>query len=412
MKHLTLLISLLSAFCGTLAAQSVIKQSLNLPRAGDTIVKQQVQYKDPGRAGADVVWDFGQLEPMNEQYRLIYMQPRRHYSNKYILGKDTFLVDSGLIVGREHFTDYFYQLQGDSLLLTRGYQNNLDLMHHAQPLPLLKFPMTFGDSISTLTNSDGLFSGIVPMLTHGDISLVADAYGVMVVPSGDTLRQVLRTHSVQTILADSVREMDSIHVNTTIETYRWYARGYRYPVFETIRTIHKSPAPTTTDTISPPSGDLEGFEEDLEGFEADSAGFVIDVFETAFSYPPPQNQFAATNPDTANIAELARMEAEANSPFGGGSEGESPWAGLTYNVFPNPVISDLQFELYLPKPVQNLRIQIRNTMGLVFIDEQKGAYPEGISSFTFNMSGLSPNNYVLDFWLDGYLVHGAVVMKR
>jgi hypothetical protein len=42
----------------------------------------------------------------------------------------------------------------------------------------------------------------------------------------------------------------------------------------------------------------------------------------------------------------------------------------------------------------------------------KGAYPEGISSFTFNMSGLSPNNYVLDFWLDGYLVHGAVVMKR
>ena len=34
-------------------------------RAGDVISKQQVEYKDPGRSGKDVLWDFSQLDPVN-----------------------------------------------------------------------------------------------------------------------------------------------------------------------------------------------------------------------------------------------------------------------------------------------------------------------------------------------------------
>lgn len=38
--------------------QSQLTSSLNMFRAGDVISKQQVEYKDPGRSGQNVLWDF------------------------------------------------------------------------------------------------------------------------------------------------------------------------------------------------------------------------------------------------------------------------------------------------------------------------------------------------------------------
>lgn len=52
------------------------------------------------------------------------------------------------------------------------------------------------------------------------------------------------------------------------ETYKWYAAGYRYPVFETIRTGHLS------DSLK------------------------AEFFSTAFYYPPGMHQYLKT--DTAN----------------------------------------------------------------------------------------------------------------
>jgi hypothetical protein len=378
MKTNLLLIAL--SFCAFVAQAQGLTAERNAYRAGDRIVKQQVEYKDPGRSGENVVWDFGQMEPVNEEYRLAYSAARQRRDSSYILGKDTFRVDDGLIVGREHSTSYFYQLK-DSVLYCLGYQNHLDLMHHAAPLPLVKFPFLYGDSIFRQTQSEDLFSERVPMFTHGDISLAANAHGMIVLPDGDTLRQVLRTRAVQNIFADSVPEMDSLQVNTTIETQRWYARGYRYPVFETIKTTH------TGDT-------------------------AVAVFETAFFFPPPQEY--SDEPDTANIAELARMSVETLQATSSqtGNEPANPWAGMYYNVSPNPAHSDVLFEIYLPRAVNNLQVKLSNQSGLVLLDSRKGSFPEGISNFTINISSFPTGNYVIDFWLDGYLIHGSVIMKR
>jgi hypothetical protein len=48
---------LLWLFClpcipGILSAQHVLRSELNMFRAGDEIIKQQVEYKNPGRKGA------------------------------------------------------------------------------------------------------------------------------------------------------------------------------------------------------------------------------------------------------------------------------------------------------------------------------------------------------------------------
>ena len=44
----------------------------NAPRGGDEIIKQRVEYKDPGRDGENVIWDFGQLLSVDPEYKLSY----------------------------------------------------------------------------------------------------------------------------------------------------------------------------------------------------------------------------------------------------------------------------------------------------------------------------------------------------
>ncbi len=112
------------------------------------------------------------------------------------------------------------------------------------------------------------------------------------------------------------------------------------------------------------------------------------------------------SPDLSYDDLLAREEEILN-------QSNNPWEGMTYSVYPNPVYSDLTFELYLPKPVNNLHIQLHTPMGIVVIDRNEGSFSEGTHKFRFNVGNLRANShYVMDFWLDGYLVQGAVILKK
>ena len=55
-------------------SQFSLESSSTLPRANDTIVKQCVEYRDPGRSGANVLWDFSELELLDDAYTISYGQ--------------------------------------------------------------------------------------------------------------------------------------------------------------------------------------------------------------------------------------------------------------------------------------------------------------------------------------------------
>jgi hypothetical protein len=110
--------------------------------------------------------------------------------------------------------------------------------------------------------------------------------------------------------------------------------------------------------------------------------------------------------DEENLALLENEENESNE----GNENNDPWVGLSYNVFPNPVKTFLEVEIYLPKTA-NIRIQLRSTMGLVVLDENKGMHPIGICNFQLNATAVPIGNYVLDIWLDDHLI-SEIIMKR
>jgi len=221
-----------------LGAQLGLQSQLNMPRANDLIIKQQVEYKDPGRSGEEVLWDFSRLKVVNDAYELAYSTPN-----------DT------IITGMEHLTQYHYVLQNDSLLLL-GFDNPTTHLHNIQPEVLLKFPFQNGDITGSYYYGHGKYGNRLEMDVMGTTQTVADACGMMILPSKDTLKQVLRTHTIKYIAENTVPISDSYYeklksplvistdsidrrlatdtVLFVVETFRWYEKGYRYPIFETV----------------------------------------------------------------------------------------------------------------------------------------------------------------------------------
>jgi len=185
MKKLFYMIAGLWAIYMPTFAQHGLTSLHNLPRPGDEIIKRQVEYKDPGRSGEHVLWDFGKLKTTNDEYKLFYR-----------IGKDS------LLAGIEHRTIYYHSLTNDSLLLW-GYENYTTLMENEQPELLLRFPVNYGDSTFCRYNGNGKYSDRLKISAMGTVTTKADARGMMILPDSDTLKNVLRVHTVKKIAGRS-----------------------------------------------------------------------------------------------------------------------------------------------------------------------------------------------------------------
>jgi len=366
----------LSSIPGILSAQHILQSELNLPRSGDEIIKQQVEYKDPGRSGANVLWDFGELKAVNDEYTLSYSEPVAIEDSMYVLGLDTILVkdltNGSLLMGVEHNTMYYYYLT-DNRLWVLGHENPATVLRYTKSLIAGAYPMQYQDTVNYDYQSEGFYSSTIPFSSDGKVRKRADAYGMMILPSGDTLRNVLRTHTVQTIRqVFQTGDSTTVEQNSSVETYKWYSKGYRYPIFETIRTS-------------------------VRVEEAETVNF-----ETAFFFPPQEHYYLEEDEDNLSLLD---EDVEISNP-----ENNNPWAGLTYNFYPNPVETTLKIEIYMPKEGQ-VRMQLSDRMGRFVWKKNCGKWNEGIHSEEIFMSPFVKGEYVLNIWFDKYLV-GEKILKR
>lgn len=254
----------------------------NLPRSGDRLRKQEVTYRSPGGKGTMVIWDFSELESKNENYGLRYVPS--------FFASDT-------IVGIEHRTMYYYQLSGDTLSIS-GYENPTMHIRYQDPEAMLVFPFPYGRSFTTFFGGKGNYCNRLKVDVYGKSTVTADATGLMILPGGDTLRHVLRIHTCKlafeqtstgiTVGIDTVplpicyRDSVNLYLDNDssyfqIDTWRWYAEGYRYPVFESMNSaISKS-------------------------------GKKSIHYSTSFYYPP-EEQYYGLNIDSENQEKRYRME--------------------------------------------------------------------------------------------------------
>ena len=322
---------------------------------------------------------------LDPEYKLTYYNVPPFNDSTYLVLRDSIPVSKleygDLIAGVEHYTAYYYRVVDDTLY-TIGFENPVTLMKHKPPLLTIPFPFSYGEEAICDYNSKGLYSSKEPVKTEGNIQLQADAYGKMVLPSGDTLGNVLRIRSLQTIIdADTTITEDQSKLNMECETFRWYSKGYRYPVFEATRIFNLD------DTTK------------------------AEIFATSFFFHPLEHLYLEQ--DSANLAVLDSLWniGTPKEPENNGEEGGLPPLNLVYNYFPNPVrdILYIEFHFDFAAPVT---IGLYDINGLPIQLINKGELPAGFHREEINCSMLLPaRSYLIRLSVRDEVVGGAV-MKR
>ncbi|WP_353124141.1 T9SS type A sorting domain-containing protein [Dysgonomonas capnocytophagoides] len=352
-------------------------------RSGDTIIKQQVEFKDPGREGENVIWDFGKLKSINNRYSLTYSSPDLLENSYYILGRDTIQANNDSVrylIGTEHSTMYYYQLKNNQIVVL-GHENPTTSLTYTEPMLVYSYPMNFLDSCQSSYESKGIYSAKVPFTTSGAVDIKSDAYGVIVLPSGDTINHVIRLKTIQTLKENvfDVNNLQDVQFNMIIETYKWYSKGYRYPIFESIRTINNKDSLTLSE------------------------------FQTAFFFPPQEHLYLDTDPD--NLAVLDSLwNIDHKIPDVTDPTQEQPNANLSYNFYPNPVESMLTVEYYLEKP-SSVTISLYNLEGRLIKTIVKPISSSGIYTEQINCSSLAKGTYIISIGT-GYKVYSDKIIKR
>ena len=237
----------------------VLTSPANAPREGDLLHEVQVAPPDVGEAGRGRMWDFSDLHEMDGKLKV-----------EYLLPSDT--TDTLMAIARR--TRRYTLLRGDTLL-SPGTENNQWLIQYTKPETLLRFPFTYGDSLSAPFHGTSQYCERTYAQVYGLSSVKADASGVMVTPGGDTLRHVLRIHVLRTegtqplpvytrpameALLDSLPSFtaDSVYARLqrgnetrTTDACYFYAEGYRYPVLTVTATDHGGTSSTEAFYLSP-----------------------------------------------------------------------------------------------------------------------------------------------------------------
>ncbi|MBQ9215244.1 MAG: hypothetical protein IJ159_00625 [Prevotella sp.] len=229
MKIIALAIILFTFFLPISGQQ--VNQVQNRLRGDDATERKQVQANGFDLQDKNKVWS---LEEMDLSSKTIKIE----YTN----AGDT-------LTGLERGNRTYFQ-QTDKGISIIGSENVQTLISYDMPETWLQFPMQQGDSVCGYFNGTGKYCDRLFMRRFGTYLTKADAQGEIVLPEGDTLRNVLRLHTVRyvgTITApiDTMKykkpafTVDSIITHLAPNTarmredvYRWYADGYRYPVLE------------------------------------------------------------------------------------------------------------------------------------------------------------------------------------
>lgn len=355
-----------------------LNKSHNHPRAGDVLIKQQVEFKNPGNAGSNLVWDFSKLKRINEEYTLSYSQPPMEGDSVYIMGNKRFskdqTVEDGLIIGTEHNTMYYYHLSNDSLLQF-GHENPSIKLTYLQPMVHTRYPLNYGQTVTSSYSSEGLYSETVGIKTHGEMITTADAYGKLVLPPSDTLNLVLRIKTIQTIF-DSSRNDD---LGIQLETCKWYTKGYRYPVFETVRSI--------------------------------SLNDNSEISKTAFYYPPQEHLYLDTDAENlAILEEIWNLEGSKEKKITENPELSDNDIISLQKAYPNPVSSLLNIEYTLTKK-SDVDMQLVSASGLSVRHIYKGTREEGHYNESLDCSNIQQGIYFLKITAGDQIIDYKIIKR-
>lgn len=383
------ILSLLSLI--TISSYGQLDKFHNRICIGDSLIKQQIEYVDPGKPGKNITWDLSQAQVIREEYPIIYSSPKLIEDSIYVIGNDTILKryvpNTEYFIKKEYGTMYYYQFKNDTISLI-GHENPTVRLRYTEPLMECVFPLNYNDEFLSPYLLEGVYSNSSKILSSGNIKIKADAYGKIILPEGDTISPVLCVKTTQTIcrsMRSSIYK-DSIRPNVqdkVIETYKWYAKGYRYPVFETVHNI-------INDTL---------------------------FFGTSFLFPPRQHTYTdikdVTRSDSLNRSwDIDKKNKSKNKDSETYQDGIGrDMSERNYEVFPNPTDSYLNIKYAITKP-SRINISLYTEDGRLALKIEKDLSASGSYSEIIDFRDLLKGNYLLQITENKRIIFSKKVIKK
>ena len=190
------------------------------PASADSLVKSRIRYFSPGIGGRNIVWDFsGKLGSK--------------VSSKVMFMKDS----TGMVSVFEPGKISYYRTTPCTLILISS-ESALEKREYTERKVSGKFPLEYGDSISKSFRCEGMYCGDHPFREAGTTAVKVDADGSIVLAENDTVRNVLRVHTIDSY--SICMDIDSAALDTAKltqvieERYEWYLPNSQYPIIEDV----------------------------------------------------------------------------------------------------------------------------------------------------------------------------------
>lgn len=202
-------------------SQNIVTLSANAMRANDKVEHQIMEFCDPGNFGDNESWDFSFLSKLNKSYNVQYSIDSLNRIHQYSdQNKKSFVII------------------GDTLDQYK-LENRLTKIIYYKKKFAMKYPLAYGDSISSNFEGYGLYCDKHFIKVKGQVLINADGEGTLILSDRDTLNNVLRVCTITTtsmaMNVDNV-EIDSTKLQQEIEEkYEWYCKGFRYPMYSIVQ---------------------------------------------------------------------------------------------------------------------------------------------------------------------------------
>ena len=318
----------------------VLTAERQMPCLRDSFEVYKMPYTAVGDSGRNCVWDFSNL-PVDSAEVI---------SLDYYATSSSDTMHIGL--HREH-ANYYYHYAKDTLWLT-GFETSRTRVHYNEPVPWLRYPFAYGDSVIAPLLGTGQYCHRIPLSVEGKTIVRADACGRLLLPDM-SVDSVLRVHS-------TMQYVERLQGKSQIQEdrYQWYSATCRYPVLDFVQTR----AVTDADTVF-----------------------------SRFTYYFPQEQ--------ENVR-LHEEDPKADAAVSTDS--------LITNVIymPNPVQTTLDIHYTLTQDAQ-VYVSLHYNGGISTYQTSKRKEEAGNHSVSVNMSGMPIGNYVVYIHADDTVASGNIL---
>lgn len=365
-RRLSILFGLFAFACGHAAEINVLTAKLNMSRGGDVLERVVAGPLRVGDAGDDVFWDFSEISETGKSVR-------RHIS----VGDTVFAAIEGGTMDK-------YRFSGDSII-SIGYENRLAVLNDSVPYTRLVFPFFYGQKIGGSFIFTGRYAQDRDAETGGTVTVEADATGRMLLPSLDTLDNVLRvrtdTRAWLRLLRHGEALGDSIATDSLPfyerSVYEWYAPGYRYPVFET------------------------------RLYKLYERGRPCGSYGVSYYYPTAEQELLADDPANREIREEIFLEKRGLRADGDGGRnrdgenGQDGGRGTVSGVIATATPSEVTVSFDVSGGETVIGMTLADLYGRVYGYIPEHAVGEGSHTEAIDTSRLTPGEYVLTVFADG-----------